>query len=148
MLLCFRFCTFGFEVTPHSVCYLNLLYTFWSVAIFWTGSETSAQWSKQQKVAKTISKSFSLSNSSQKPPVFAFLMYGLYGHPRDFNSKWKYQQYRPCFQTIFSFLMTMTKLNLYRLIITRVSMKNVKMIDKYKKKKKKRAATKTLKNDQ
>ena len=36
----------------------------------------------QQNVAKTTSKSFSLSNSSQKPPFFTVLMYSLYGHPQ------------------------------------------------------------------
>ena len=34
-------------------------------------------------------------------------MYALYGHPRYFKFKRKYQQYCPCFQTIFPFLMTM-----------------------------------------
>ena len=34
-------------------------------------------------------------------------MYALYGHPRYFRFKRKYQQYSPCFQIIFSFLMTM-----------------------------------------
>ena len=49
--------------------------------------------------------SFSLSNSSQKLPFFAVLMYALYGHPRYFKFKWK--QYGSCFQTIFPFFMTM-----------------------------------------
>ena len=61
-------------------------YSFWSEAIFWTASEALALWSQQQKVAKTTSKSLSLSNSSQKLPFFAVLMYALYGHPRYFNS--------------------------------------------------------------
>ena len=34
-------------------------------------------------------------------------MYALYGHPRYFRFKRKHQQYGPCFQIIFSFLMTM-----------------------------------------
>ena len=34
-------------------------------------------------------------------------MYALYGHPRYFKFKQKYQQYGPCFQTIFLHLMTM-----------------------------------------
>ena len=34
-------------------------------------------------------------------------MYALYGHPRYFKFKRKYQQYGLCFQTIFPFLMTM-----------------------------------------
>ena len=34
-------------------------------------------------------------------------MYALYGHPRYFKFKEKYQQYSPCFQTIFPFLMAM-----------------------------------------
>ena len=53
--------------------------------------------------------SFSLSNSSQKLPFFAVLMYALYGHPGYFKFKRKRQQYGPCFQTIFLFLMTMIK---------------------------------------
>ena len=36
-------------------------------------------------------------------------MYSLYGHLRYFKFKWKYQQYRPCFQIIFPFLMTWSK---------------------------------------
>ena len=48
-----------------------------------------------------------LSSSYQKSPFFSVLMYDLYGHPRYFKFKRKYQQYGPCFQTIFSFLMTM-----------------------------------------
>ena len=40
---------------------------------------------------------------------FSVLMYALYGHPRYFKFKRKYQQYGPCFQTIFPFLMTMFK---------------------------------------
>ena len=61
-------------------------------------------------MAKTASKSFSLSISSQKPPFFTVLMYSLYGHLRYFKFKQKYQQLaRPCFQTIFSFLLTMDK---------------------------------------
>ena len=40
---------------------------------------------------------------------FAVLMYALYGHPRYFKFKQKYQQSGPCFQTIFPFLMTMIK---------------------------------------
>ena len=64
----------------------HLQYSFWSEAIFWTASEALALWSQQQKVAKTTSKSLSLSNSSQKLPFFAVLMYALYGHPRYFNS--------------------------------------------------------------
>ena len=40
-------------------------------------------------------------------------MYALYGHPGYFKFKRKHQQYGPCFQTVFPFLMTienMTKL--------------------------------------
>ena len=33
------------------------------------------------------------------------LIYALYGHPRHFKFKQKYQQYGSCFQTIFPFLM-------------------------------------------
>ena len=62
-------------------------------------------------MAKTGSKSFSLCSSSQKSQFFAVLMYALYGHPRYFKLKRKYQQYEPCFQTIFPFLMTMYKRN-------------------------------------
>ena len=63
-----------------------------------------------------MSKSFSLSNSSQKPPFFAVLMYSLYGHPRYFKFKRNYQQYAPCFQTIFPFFMTMILINKLSLI--------------------------------
>ena len=58
-------------------------------------------------MAKTASTSFSLSNYSQKLPFFAVLMYSLYCHPRYFKFKRKYQQYDPCFPTIFPFLMIM-----------------------------------------
>ena len=34
-------------------------------------------------------------------------MYSLYGQPRYFKLKRKYQQYGPCFQTIFPFLIVM-----------------------------------------
>ena len=54
-------------------------------------------------MAKTALKSFSLSNSSQKPLFFAVFMYLLYGQPRYFKFKWKYQQYDLCFSTIFPF---------------------------------------------
>ena len=91
----------------------HLRYSFWSVAIFWTASEALAPWSQQQKVAKTISKSLSLSNFSQKSPFFAVLMYALYSHPRYLKFKRKYQQYGPCFQTIFPFLMTMLLVNTF-----------------------------------
>ena len=64
---------------------------------------------KQQKVAKAASKSFSLSNFSQRPPFFAVLMYALYGQPRYLKFKRKYQQYGPCSQTVLSFLMTIDK---------------------------------------
>ena len=39
-------------------------------------------------------------------------MYALYSHPRRFKFKRKYQQYGPCFQTIFPFLMTKIKIKL------------------------------------
>ena len=58
-------------------------------------------------MAKIASKSFSLSNSSQKTSFFAVLMYSLYGHLRYFKVMRKYQQYDACFQTIFPFLMTL-----------------------------------------
>ena len=60
---------------------------FWSVAFFWTATEALATQSWQQKLAKTASKSFSLSNSSQKLPFFPVLMYSLYSHPRYFKFK-------------------------------------------------------------
>ena len=61
---------------------------------------------------KTASKSFSISNSFQKSPFFAVLMYSIYGHPRYFKFKRKYQQYDPCFHTIFPFLMTMPRVSI------------------------------------
>ena len=67
----------------------HLRYSFWSAAIFWTALEALAPWSQQQKVAKTTSKSLSLSNSSQKSPFFAVLMYVLYSHLRYFKFKRK-----------------------------------------------------------
>ena len=84
----------------------HVQYSFWSVAIFWTSSEILTPSSQQQKVAKIASKSFSLSISQQKLPFFAVLMNALNDHPRYFKFKRKYQQYGPCFQTIFPFLMT------------------------------------------
>ena len=45
-----------------------------------------------------------------KSPFFAVSTYALYGHPKNFNFMRKYQQYGPCFQTIFHFLMTMVRL--------------------------------------
>ena len=57
-------------------------------------------------MARAASKPFSLSNFPQKPLFFAIFMYPLYGHPRYFKFKQKYQQYGPCFQTMFPFLMT------------------------------------------
>ena len=57
-----------------------------------------------QKVAKTVSKSFSLCNSSLKLPFFAVFIYVRYGHPKYFKFKRKYQHYDSCFQTIFPIL--------------------------------------------
>ena len=78
----------------------------WSVAIFSTASEALAPC--QQKVTKKASKSFSLRNSPMKQwkePFFTVLIYSLYGHPRNFKFKRKYQQYGLCFQTLsFRFL--------------------------------------------
>ena len=53
-------------------------------------------------MAKTASKLFPLSNSSQKLPFSAVLMYSLYGHPRYFKFKRKYQQIRPVFPDYLS----------------------------------------------
>ena len=57
------------------------------------------------EMAKTASKLFSPSNSSQKPPFFAVLMYSLYDHPRYFKFNRKHKQYCTRFKTIFRFLM-------------------------------------------
>ena len=57
-------------------------------------------------MAETASKPFSLNNSTQKPPFFPVLKYSLYDNLRSFKSKQKYQQYGPCFQTIFLLLIT------------------------------------------
>ena len=76
----------------------------WAWISFWTVSEALAPWSQQHKVAKTTSKLFSLSNDSHMSPFFA-----LYGHLRHFKFKQKYQQYGPCFQTVFPFFMTMVE---------------------------------------
>ena len=70
----------------------HLGYSFWSVAIFWTTSEALTPWSLQQKVPKTTSKSFSLSNSLKKSPFFSVLMYAMYDHPRYFKFKRKHQK--------------------------------------------------------
>ena len=48
--------------------------------------------------------------SSLQAAIFAVLMYSLYGHPRNFKFKQKYQQNSPLFQTILPFLMTMVSL--------------------------------------
>ena len=64
------------------------------------------------EMAKTATKSFSLRKFSPKQwkqPFFAVLMYSLYSHPRNFKLKRKYQQYSPCFLTIFPFLVTLAK---------------------------------------
>ena len=82
-------------------------YSFLSVAIFWTASETMAPSHNNRKWQKIFSKSFSQSNSSRKSLFFAVLMYVLYRHPRYFKFRRKFQQYDPCFQIIFPFLMTM-----------------------------------------
>ena len=84
----------------------HLRYCFWSLEIFWTSLETLAPWSWQNKLLKTASKSFLLSNSPQKSSFFAVLMYALYGHPRHYKFKQKNQQSGPYFQTIFPFSMT------------------------------------------
>ena len=99
-----------YQITTHEK---HLRYCFWSVAIFWTASEVLAPWSQQQKVAKTIWKSLSLSNYSQKLPFFFVLMYVLYGDPRYFKFKQKYQQYGPCFQIVFPFLITIVQLSAF-----------------------------------
>ena len=65
--------------------------------IFWTASEVLAPYSKQQKLTKTASKSFSLRNSSQKLQFFAVLMYSLYSPTKYLKFKRKYQQARPVF---------------------------------------------------
>ena len=49
-------------------------------------------------MTKTASKSFLLSSSQQNSPYFAVLMYALYGHPKYFKFKQKYQQYGLCFR--------------------------------------------------
>ena len=87
----------------------HLRYSFWFIAVFWTASEALALWPQQRKLIKTTWKSLSLSNSSQKSPFFSVLMYALYGHPSYSKFKQKHQQYGPCFQTIFPFLMTIGK---------------------------------------
>ena len=46
-------------------------------------------------MAKTASKSFLLSDSSKSQYFFAVLMYALYGYPRYFKFKLKYQQHGP-----------------------------------------------------
>ena len=69
----------------------------------WYHSHNNRKWLKSLKV-------ISRSNSSQKPLFFAVLIYFLYSHPRYFKLKQKYQQYGPCFQNIFPFLMNMSTL--------------------------------------
>ena len=53
-------------------------------------------------MAKTVSKSFSRSNSSQKLPHFTVLTYSLYGQPRYFKFKQKYKQIQPMFPDYLS----------------------------------------------
>ena len=55
-------------------------------------------------MAKTAWKSFSRNIFSQKPPFSPVLMYFLYGHPRYFKVKRKYQQNGPVFWLSFRFL--------------------------------------------
>ena len=82
-----------------------LRYSFWSAAIFWTSSEAhghnNRNWVKQPQ------SHFYCAVPRKSPHFLLFwwtvLMYALYGQPRYFNLKWKYQQCGPCFQT-FRFL--------------------------------------------
>ena len=62
-------------------------------------------------MAKAASKPSPQRKSSLQAPIFAVLMYFLYGLPRNFKFKQKYQQYDLYFQIIFLFLMTMLKDN-------------------------------------
>ena len=82
-------------------------------------------------MAKTASKPFSLSNSSQKSPFRAVLMYDVYGHPRYFKFKRKHQQYGQCFQTLFPFLMTMFETNICSCRYTRWESSNATMPERF-----------------
>ena len=80
----------------------------------WVMSYDNAEWCKTWKGIDLSVQNwheefnkFSLSNSSQKSKFFVVLMYDRYGHSRYFKLEWKYQQYSPCFEIIFPFLMTM-----------------------------------------
>ena len=53
-------------------------------------SELAYNYSVPVLIFWTASKSFPLSNSSQKLPFFAVLVYSLYGHPKYFKFKRKY----------------------------------------------------------
>ena len=71
----------------------------------WYHGHNNRKWVKQPQL-------FLLSSSQQKSPFFSALMYALYGHPRYFTFKRKYQQYGPCFHIIFPFPMPMLELNM------------------------------------
>ena len=59
-------------------------------------------------MAKTASNSFLVRNSSQKPPFCCFDVCSVRS-PQIFQVQAKISTERPCFQTIFPFLMTMKK---------------------------------------
>ena len=61
----------------------------------------------------TTEKSFLLSSSRQKSPFFAVLMYALYGHPRHFKFKQKYQQWTRVSRLSFRFYNYELKYGLY-----------------------------------
>ena len=76
------------------------------IAIFSTSSEELARQPKEQKMAKTASKSSQLRKFSLKAVIFvAALMHSLYGHHRNIKFEQNYQKHGPCFQAIFLFLM-------------------------------------------
>ena len=60
-------------------------------------------------MTESTSKPSLLRKSSLKEAISPVFVYSLYGYPRNVTFEWKCQQYVPCFQAIFPFLMTVEK---------------------------------------
>ena len=114
----------GVLITNHFYCYLwkgicdNLFNLYFSYQL------PQKSWHHSHK---TASKSSSVRKLLMDAAIFAVLMYSLYSHPRNVKFKGKYQQYDPCFQTIFLLLMTM-KIIMNILFIRDVIAKNQQIL--------------------
>ena len=78
---------------------------FWPVAIFWTVSKLWHHSHNNRNWPKTSLKVIFTEQFITKTTIFAVFMYFLYCHPRYF--KFKQNCYGSCFETSFSFLITM-----------------------------------------